>query len=237
MADSELLSLVIQYLPPNLTGKTAVEISSMLTQELVSSESKRQQNTLAVNPPIDLPEFFTLLNQVIEQKQIQEGVASPVHLLEDYPPIDASQPIITYGLSRREPGLFSNHQPFAGGVKNYRPEFREAFEDPLNPGYLIVVMGQWFDNLVDLVCWAQTNKEANRLVDWLEDLMLSNTWFFRMKGITQLLYWGRQEDSKIDRGNIRFMARPLQYYIRTEKLLTISQKTIETILVNLDLAP
>lgn len=230
MNSEELLRIYIQSAVQNLQTFSSEEIRQFILDSLRQQSLSAQQAGTGPSPAADLQDFYQLLSKVMTQQQAMEGAAKTVKLVEEYSPTVLQGEIITFALRKREPATFSQDSPF-GGVKNYKPILRETFPDPKTPGYLILVFGLLFDNLVELTCWALTNKAANLRALWLEDLILRHTWFFRQGGISQLLYFGREADGHLEVGGQRFHYRRLLYYVRTEKLYTITEKTIEDLLV------
>ena len=219
----------IQQRNPNLVGLRPEQIRQVIMDYVVNLSQKSQQRSVGPTAPADIDAFGPLVAHAVRQRQIQDGVDNFIEVSEAFPSSDSVKEIITYQLKKRQPGTFSQDPPFSG-VKNYKPMFRESYPDPDNPGYVTVVLGLMFDNVMEMRCWAKTNREVDRLALWLEEVMLNNTWMFRYSGINQILYWGRNEDILYEVNNMRFMGRTLHYYLRTEKLITVSEKTVDEIL-------
>jgi hypothetical protein len=150
--------------------------------------------------------------------------------------------IISVKCIRRDPGLFSQGTPFdagkAGAVKNMMPRLREEINDPDHQGYKIAILGKWFDNVIRLTCWAQTNKRANYRADWLETLMEEYLWYFKSEGIDRCIFLGRGEDiiEKDEGIGNTWYGRPLDYFVRTEKITMRSERQIEEILLKITLS-
>jgi hypothetical protein len=227
MADQFITT--IQKYNPSLVGLRPEQIRQKILENVSNLSLRGQQYTVGPSAPVDVDAFGRLVAHAVRQQQIHDGVDNFIEVSEAFPSTDVDKEVITYQLKKRQPGTYSQDPPFSG-VKNYKPLFRESYQDPDNPGYVVMVLGLMFDNIMELRCWAKTNREADRLALWLEGVMLSNIWMFRSSGINQIVYWGRNEDIFYDVNNIRLMGRTLHYYLRTEKLFTISEKTIDEIL-------
>jgi hypothetical protein len=132
--------------------------------------------------------------------------------------------------------MFSQGRPMEKKVQNLRPIVREILDDPDNPGYRKAILGYFYDNILRITCWARTNKAANARALWLEDVMEEYTWFFVYSGVNRILYQGRGPERYKDVANNRIYGRSVDYFVRTEKLRTISQKTLEEIVINLAVA-
>lgn len=196
-----------------------------------------------VMPPADrtvgqaksLVEFYDLVSRGLQDYEARAGTPLSYHVnfTEEDPDLDSQTETITFRLMRREPGAFSQGAPFAGDVKNLRPILREKGNDPANPDYKYAITGYWYDNLIRFTCWAKTNKQANARACWFEDFMEDYIWWFRLQGVSRILFWGRGEDQTVNVDNNKWYGRPLNYFVRTEKIRVFEEKKLEQILVNL----
>lgn len=232
----ELFRLYIHQDFQDFTQLTVEQAREYILQSLQQQAASAQQASTGPKPAADLPKFYQLLSQAVVSQQAKDGDVRKLVLTEEYPPVSYQSEVITLALRRREPATFSQEQPFSAGKRNYKPILRESFLDPKEPGYIVLVFGLLFDNLVELTCWALTNKEANARAMWLEEVMLSYTWFFRYNGVNQILYFGRDQDTYLEKENQQIFGRPLLYYLRTEKLYTVREKTIDDLIVSLRMA-
>jgi len=186
-----------------------------------------------------LLEFYDLVRQAIENDEKNRGVPEKNKILftEEDPDVDAVTETITFSLVSREPGIFQRGSPRdAGGsnvVRNLRPRLREEKPDPEHPGYRFAITGYWYDNVVRFTCWANTNKTANARAVWFEDLMEEYAWFFTIQGVNRVLFHARQADVVAEIGGQKWYGRPIDFFVRTEKLRVFSEKTIEEIIVKL----
>lgn len=179
-------------------------------------------------------EFVGLVEKAIRAQETAQNVPSSraVKFSWDRLDDDIESEVITASLTRREPGKFAQGAPFEGSVKHLRPILREVIDDEDNPGYRIAVLGRWFDNLVRFTCWAQTNQEAMERAFWLEKLMEDYKWFFIQSGVQRVYFWS-QEEVTIDNDGNKLYGRSLTYYVKTEEITTLSEKTIETVSIEL----
>jgi hypothetical protein len=167
-------------------------------------------------------------------------VIDKITFTEDFSDLENATEIISVSCQMRDPGMFAQGTPYdAMGnskVKNLKPMLREEVNDPDHKGYKIAICGKWFDNVVRLTCWAKTNKRANYRADWLENLMDEYDWWFKSEGIDRVIYVGRKADEITDKNNNRWYGRPLDYFVRTEKISMRSEKQIEEILIKATVA-
>lgn len=233
--ENEILNLDIKPPVPDLDKMSPEQIRAQIWEYLKrSSISKQSLAITGPTPPADIDKFYDMLVYATKTQQQKDGDPHPIAIVENYPPTYKLTETLSFTLRRREPATFSQDQPFSG-KKNYKPILRENYPDPDNEGYEIQVFGLLFDNLIEIMCWASTNKEANKRALWVEQMMLAYAWYFRYNGISQLLYMGREADKKLDVENTYLAQRPLLYYVRTEKLYTVKEKTIEDILFKVQL--
>lgn len=208
---------------------TTNSIFQDIIQRSVTERTKTPSNSK------DLPEIFDLISQAIDdyQTRTHQTEDNKIHIIYGYPEKDIEAESITIGLEKREPGAFSQGPPFEGPVKNLKPIVREVIDDPDNLGYKRATLGYYYDNLIKLTCWARTNKKCTERAIWLENLMEEYSWFFAYSGVNRLIYWGQQEDIVRDVRNNNNYGRPLRYFIRTEKITHLTEKSIEQILINI----
>ena len=183
----------------------------------------------------NLLEVQDLIRQAIEDYEMREKTTaqSKVNYTAEEPEIDSRTETVTYSLVKREPGGFGQGGPFESQVRNLRPVLREVKDDPTNPGYRLITLGYWHENIIRLTCWAKTNKAANARALWLENLMEDYTWWFVLSGVNRILYNGQGADLVVNTNNNRFYGRPLEYYVKTETIRVYSEKTLEEILIKL----
>jgi len=159
-----------------------------------------------------------------------------VNLTYEYPDRIAQLETVSIMLQRREPGMFAAGRPFEKRLKQLRPMLREELDDPEHPGYKRAIFGQFYDNILRLTAWARTNKAASERALWIENVMEEYAWFFAYSGINRVLYQGRAEEQMREVEGNRIYGRPIDYFVKTEKLRSVSQKQLELICVRLAIA-
>lgn len=228
---------------------------SSLLQDLLQEELTENNRRIIVNrvfesgiiKPLNSPksrtmgsskslvEFYGLVNDAIKDYEKRAGTTEENQILftEEEPDNNTQTETISFSLVRREPGAYAQGAPFEGKVKNLNFITREKGEDAENPGYQYAINGYLYDNVVRFTCWATTNKAANARAMWLEDMMEDYKWWFTAQGLQRVLFWGRNQDlvTVID-GN-KWYGRPLEYFVRTEKLKVFQEKELEEIIINL----
>lgn len=184
----------------------------------------------------DIWGFVEDVGNLLSVVQNFEGKAKPLLYTREYGRkteyID--EEIISYNIIKRMPGTFGQSDPNGGNnVRMRKPRLLGIERDPLTPLYVNYVFEQWFDNFVELICWSLNGNAIDKRVEWLEDLMTTYAWFFEEKGF-HFRYEGLGEQvSAPNKTTFTYYGAPLVYWVRTQKIYKISEKTIDTLIVNL----
>lgn len=205
-------------------------------QRLVETAT-RVERTRTPRPAKNIVQVMELIQQAFLDYEARTNASEEAKIRVTYEKPDTDQDLETISicLAQRDPGMFAQGSPMSGGtkVKNRRPLLRDILDDPDNPGYKRAVFGFFYDNIVRLTCWARTAKVANERALWVEDVMEEYTWFFVFSGANRVLYDGRRAEVVHDIKGNRFYGRPVDYFVRTEKLRNVSQKVLEQICVQM----
>jgi hypothetical protein len=59
------------------------------------------------------------------------------------------------------------------------------------------------------------------------------SWWFKLQGLDRVLFWGRNSDIVTTVNENKWYGRPIDFFVRTEKIRTFQEKTLEEILVRL----
>jgi len=182
-----------------------------------------------------LRDVYSLIGQAIAdyESRARTPTAERVTFTEEMPDQKNKSEVISVSCVTSQPGSYSQGPPFEGKTKNLKPIFREEVDDPDHPNYKIAILGYWYESMIKLTCWARTNKAANRRVDWLQNLMLDYDWWFAAEGISKTIFMDRSEDIVREISGDKWYGRPLDYFVKTEKIKMLSERAIEEIYINL----
>lgn len=200
-------------------------------QEGFTKQDLARSKTLG--PAKSLLDFYDLVRQAIENYEIREGITdeNKIVFTEEEPDVSAKNEAIVFSLISREPGAFGEGAPLKARVRNQKPIIREIVDDPTAPGYKKIIKGYWYDNVVRFTCWAKTNKAANRRAEWFGDLMEEYSWWFKLQGVDRVIFLEQQADLVTVVNDNKWYGRPIDYFVRTEKLRVYSEKMLEEILL------
>jgi hypothetical protein len=230
-------SILEDLLNPGLVDPAVkIQVKHVYSNNLVDPSSKQlASRTKSIGPAKSLLEFYELVGKAISHYEIRAGTTEENKIVytEEEPDIAAKTETITYSLISREPGSFSQGAPLEGRVKNQRPMFREEADDPEEPGYKQMILGYWHDNTVRFTCWARTNKAANKRAEWFENLMEEYSWWYKLQGVERVISLGQRADIVANVQKNKWYGRPFDFFVRTETLRVLKEKTIENVLVNL----
>jgi hypothetical protein len=229
-------------LPEDLTEEQTVIVHNIIQDYADGLPSDRGTGVLPFGsrvrqprPAKDVEGFFTLVKRCLEDKQNSEAIASDLRLnfLEEHPPEEIETETISFKLRSREPASFSQGKALNQRVQEMKPHIRSIESDPTQPGHKIITLGQQFENVVELTCWAKTNKQANYRARWLEDTLREYAWYIKYEGVMEFFFQSQENDMvlEVDSTSNTLKGRPLLYYVRTERLTHILEPTIRRIVV------
>lgn len=226
MALQDLLNDNISTNPPRI-------IVSQVSEYIKDTSVAPRGNLFS--PRKSLVEFYDLVRQAIDHYETREGTptVNKINFTEEEPDSDSKTESIVFSLISRSPGQFAQGKPNTRDHVNYRPMFREAIEDTDYPTYNKTILGYYYDNNVRFTCWARTNKTANTRADWFEEVMENYSWWFKLQGVDRVLYLGRDTDIVTTVNNNKWYGRPIDFFVRTEKIRVFREKMLEEILISL----
>lgn len=227
--------LLEDLLDEDLTVDNVRVVVERIFDKEVGADRARTEKDRTPKNTKSLVGVYDLIRQAITdfERRARTPDANKVIFTEEEPDSSAVTEVITFSLIKQAPGAFGQGSPFESRIHNQRPILREEKDDTENPGYRVATLGYFYDNIIRLTCWAQTNKTANARAEWLSKLLEEYAWFFKAEGVDRFLFHERNTDIIEVIDNQRWYGRPLDYFVRTETIRTVSEKTIEEILITL----
>jgi len=184
-----------------------------------------------------IKELIDIDQQTSDQRVILKDDYATDNILEDPDnPTKELSGVILYSMKRRAPGTMEGGNDwFNKGRREIKPRVREIItNDPKNPGETKIIYSQWFDNEIKLKITARTNKRANELAFWFENLMETNRPFFAFRGITKYFMNIREEDEFKQYGNDPMECRPYCYFVRTERTYEVTEQALNSLIIKLN---
>jgi hypothetical protein len=202
---------------------------------IITNTTFSDQRIKSVGQVKDINDVAELLYTAIQDYEEKKHVSNDAKLkiVYEFPEEDIETEVVSIGIANRQPGAFSKGSPYEGKIKNRKPILREVFDDTENPGYKKAILGFYYDNTIRLTAWARTNKVVNRRAVWLEDFIEEYSWFFIYNGLNRILFEGWKSPEILHLNNNRYFGRPIDFFVRTEKIQVLSEKTLEEIYINL----
>ena len=234
-------------LPANLKTQNAIAARVIDGAIQFLNRQEKTDDGLLPEPAVDLPGFFHLVKESIDDYQDRMGITEQGKVLfsEEEPEFHSEQQrsgtiteYISYRVIDRLPGKVSGGRHGGSvmgedGRREWKPRLRYVKARDGDPLTRTLVMGQFYDNVIEFSCWAQSNKAANARAFWFEDLMSSYRWFFKASGVSEVLYLRRKEDKSFDGefGANKLKQRRLLYFVRTDRTFTLEEAVLRRLLV------
>ena len=183
--------------------------------------------------------FFSITQKLVEDAQIREGVNEDafIKVVEEYPPEDISQygnEVISFKVVERKPGMMDTK-----GTS--RPHRKATYSHqeirPGLPNKVITVESRPVDHVVELNCWALSNKLANKRAIWLEKLLINSAFAYEVRGAERFFFKERMEDKFETISGQRLFSRPLRFFLRFREFDAKADSIIRTILVEIGILP
>jgi hypothetical protein len=187
---------------------------------------------------ISLDGFLDVLREAMETDQ--EDKINKVILVDDYSkdeifedprnPKNKVLGVVTCSVKKSIPGSWhqTNHPESSSGTREIRPSLRGiekvGVDDKAIYNYYF---GQRFDNVICFKIHARSNKEANEILKWFQNLLIMHKKFFAQKGIIRYYFLEREPDSVVKESDDVIHVRPVCYYLTTEEVYTVSEHVIQ----------
>lgn len=186
----------------------------------------------------DLLGFFQLVQNAIRSREASDKVPEGKELLvlANDPPEEIDTEAITYYLNARAPGQMNRGGHGESRVKEVVPHLRSIQQHPEHIGEKLVTMGRFFDNYIAFNVYARDDFTALKRVLWLEKVMDSFRWYFRVHGINQVIEVGVGDKQQVKIGELLVTKYPMSYFIRTEDTFQFGSQELKQVELNTDVS-
>jgi hypothetical protein len=142
--------------------------------------------------------------------------------------------IITY-LANEEPGIISSHKIDSPGVRNIKPKLAMIFPDPQYTGYSILRYTKDIDATITFKVWGNHFFDIRERSKLLRSVIDANTWYFKHKGLKELVWIGSIEEEVWDGKNVaKFKTE--KYFIKFAEVKELKEKNLEQVSILAGLA-
>lgn len=226
-----------------------------LLVEMFNSEFYQYDTT--VDPPVLIDSFSSRmvtpeLSDINATTGLPEGSIGKTFFTYAYPDVlmeninpeigQAPQPLvsnyITYRLEEPSTTLQGMTGPIMTGNHQQRPTRREVVTDDIGNQYEI--QGQRHTYHMHLEIWSPSNKKADYLADWVQDIMVAYGGWLISKGVQDIVYGWRDISSPELAGKaatIRLPRRELTYIIVLDRHYVLKKGIINQINIDRRLMP
>lgn len=139
--------------------------------------------------------------------------------------------VVTY-LTAEEPGIISSHTVNGEGIRNIKSRFNCVYSDPEYTGYSILrTIKDIYVNITFKV-WGNYFQDIRERSRMLRELIDTNIWYFKHKGLREIIWMGSIEEEVWDGKNIaKFKSE--KYKLRIAEVTELREKNIEQIVIQL----
>lgn len=208
----------------------------MILENYLNDLKKARPNAYGPSPisDTDINTFFELVRQALISRQNSEGIKSSKRILflEEESPEEIDTESITFELTRRDNGSFSQGPFGEGRIKEVTPHYRTEIQDPDRPGERLITMSKRYDNWITFYIYARSNKQARKRLLWFEKLMEGFRWYFKLYGFSALVYQGCGARESFNLGELRLTRYPITYGLMTEDTYHVSRQELRKLVIN-----
>lgn len=231
---------------PNIDVEIDRSLSLDYLENLIQTEDIESLYTgISYNPAhLSLDQFLSVLRELMET--VQEDKAHKIILVDDFTkenifqdprnPKNEVLAVVTCGVRSQKPGSFNqtNHPMTSSGTREIRPSLRAIEkQDVTDKAACNYYFGQLFDNNICFSIHARSNKEANEVAIWFQNLLAVHKKFFALKGIIRYYFLEREADNVVKEGDNVIYVRPLCYYLATEETFVTTEYVLQKIKLKL----
>lgn len=141
--------------------------------------------------------------------------------------------LVTYSASE-QPGSKGAHRPGEPGIKTIKYSFAEVYDDPEYTGYSIIRYKKEIEATISFKVWGMHYEDIRNRSSLLRDVINNSTWYFKHKGLDQIVWNGAFEEEKWD--HMQMVKNKTEKYIVTyNEIKEVREKNIEQIVLEFGL--
>jgi len=139
--------------------------------------------------------------------------------------------IVTYTVDER-PATVSAHKIGETGIQSIKERLIDVIDDQEFTGFSIVRYGKEIEGTISFKVWGTNLYDIRVRSKLLRDIISNNTWFFKHKGLREII-WVKSNESEVWDGRNLIKHKTEEYIIRFVEIKQIREKNIEQIAIQL----
>jgi len=194
------------------------------------------------NGQVDIISLYDLIGITVQEymKEVDMPKQYQATFMEEYPKTDKGKfdtryNVITASIHERLRGNTAR-----AGEAPRRPlkaTFRRCDNDDSNPGHAIITESKWMDNMIKFRIISKDKHVADMMALWFENMMEIERHVILLAGVQQYFFDSRGPDMVEEILGQELHVRELFYFVRTEESYYYHTKTIQTVFMEVGLAP
>lgn len=142
--------------------------------------------------------------------------------------------IVTYAADEL-PGIKSAHRIGESGTRVIKYRLIDVYEDPKYTGYSVMRYGKEVDATVSFKVWGLEYYDIRQRAKLLREVIDTNTWFFKHKGLKEIAWAGSVESEVWDNRSLMKM-KSEKYHIKFIEIKETREKNLEQIIAQFGLS-
>lgn len=141
--------------------------------------------------------------------------------------------VVTY-CADEAPASIGSHELGKSGIRNIKPRLVDVFPDPDYTGYSILRYAKDIEAHITFKVWGVSAVDIRKRATMLRKMIEANTWYFKHKGLREIVWSGATESDLWDKQNLVKM-KSEKYFIRFSEVTDTREKNVEQVVMQLGL--
>ncbi len=142
--------------------------------------------------------------------------------------------VVTY-CADEKPGIKSSHVLGGDGTRVIKYRLVDVFDDPEYTGYSVLRYGKEVDAVVSFKVWGLDYYDIRQRAKMLREIMDTNTWFFKHKGLREIA-WAESVESEVWDNRSLMKMKSEKYLIKFMEIKETREKNLEQIVAQFGLS-
>ncbi len=142
--------------------------------------------------------------------------------------------IVTY-CADESPGIKGSHKIGENGTRVIKYRLVDVFDDPQYTGYSVLRYGKEIDAVVSFKVWGLDYYDIRQRAKMLREIIDTNTWFFKHKGLREIA-WAQSVESEVWDNRSLMKMKSEKYLIKFMEIKETREKNLEQIVAQFGLS-